>query len=51
MNIFEVEEVENSYTSDLAANLFDVDLNSLEKLSQEVLEVYSGKKKEENKEE
>jgi FtsZ-interacting cell division protein ZipA len=50
MNIFQVEEAEDSYTSDLAANLFEVDLTSLEELSKEVLEVYGGKKTKENKE-
>jgi FtsZ-interacting cell division protein ZipA len=50
MNIFQVEEAEDSLTSDLAANLFEVDLTSLEKLSKEVLGVYSGKKTEENEE-
>ena len=51
MNIFQVDEVEDSYASELAANLFDVDLDSLEKLSKEVQGVYSGKSKEESKEE
>jgi hypothetical protein len=50
MNIFQVEEAEDSLTSDLAANLFEVDLTSLEILSKEVLEVYSGKKTKENEE-
>jgi FtsZ-interacting cell division protein ZipA len=51
MNIFQVEEAEDTLTSELAANLFEVDLTSLEKLSKEVLQVYSGKKIEENEEE
>jgi hypothetical protein len=50
MNIFQVEEAEDTLTSELAANLFEVDLTSLEKLSKEVLQVYSGKKIDENEE-
>ena len=50
MNIFQVEEAEDTLTSELAANLFEVDLTSLGKLSKEVLQVYSGKKIDENEE-
>jgi hypothetical protein len=41
-NVFEIEEEEDSATSDLAANLFDVDLGNIEKLSSEVSEYLNG---------
>lgn len=52
MSVFQVEEVEDTYVSDLAANLFDVDVKSIETLSREMLEVLSGDRpSDDNKEE
>jgi hypothetical protein len=42
MSVFETEETEDSSTSDLAANLFDVDVQNIEKLSSEVAEFLGG---------
>lgn len=42
MSVFETEDAEDSATSDLAANLFDVDVQNIEKLSSEVSEFLNG---------
>ncbi|MHB8085946.1 MAG: hypothetical protein ACYDHZ_08970 [Dehalococcoidia bacterium] len=42
MSVFELEEVEDSATSDLAANLFDVDVENIENLGSEVAEFLGG---------
>jgi hypothetical protein len=42
MSVFESEETEDSATSDLAANLFDVDVQNIERLSSEVAEFLGG---------
>jgi hypothetical protein len=42
MSVFETEETEDSSTADLAANLFDVDVQNIEKLSSEVAEFLGG---------
>jgi ABC-type glycerol-3-phosphate transport system permease component len=42
MSVFELEEVEDSATSDLAANLFDVDVENIEHLGNEVSEFLGG---------
>lgn len=42
MSVFELEEVEDSATSDLAANLFDVDVENIENLGNEVSEFLGG---------
>ncbi|MBN1376345.1 MAG: hypothetical protein JXA01_09330 [Dehalococcoidia bacterium] len=42
MSVFESEEAEDSATSDLAANLFDVDVQNIEKLGSEVSEFLNG---------
>ncbi|MGA2367355.1 MAG: hypothetical protein ABSF74_02125 [Dehalococcoidia bacterium] len=42
MSVFELEEVEDSSTSDLAANLFDVDVENIEHLGNEVSEFLGG---------
>lgn len=42
MSVFELEEVEDSATSDLAANLFDVDVENIEHLGSEVSEFLGG---------
>jgi len=42
MSVFQSEEAEDSSTSDLAANLFDVDLQNIEKLGSEVSEFLGG---------
>lgn len=39
MSVFEVDEAEDSSVSDLAANLFDVDAQHIEKLSAEVAQI------------
>jgi ABC-type glycerol-3-phosphate transport system permease component len=42
MSVFELEEVEDSAASDLAANLFDVDVENIESLGNEVSEFLGG---------
>ena len=42
MSVFETEDAEDSTTSDLAANLFDVDVQNIEKLGSEVSEFLGG---------
>jgi hypothetical protein len=42
MSVFETEDAEDSSTSDLAANLFDVDVQNIEKLGSEVSEYLNG---------
>ena len=42
MSVFQTEDAENSSTSDLAANLFDVDVGNIEKLGSEVSQFLSG---------
>ena len=42
MSVFETEDAEDSSTSDLAANLFDVDVQNIEKLGSEVSEFLGG---------
>jgi len=42
MSVFDTEDAEDSATSDLAANLFDVDLKNIEKLGTEVSEFLGG---------
>ncbi len=42
MSVFQVEDAEDSATSDLAANLFDVDVENIEKLGNEVAEFLGG---------
>lgn len=42
MSVFESEDAEDSSTSDLAANLFDVDVGNIEKLGSEVSQFLSG---------
>ena len=42
MSVFELEEVEDSATSDLAANLFDVDVENIENLGNEVADFLGG---------
>lgn len=44
MSVFESEDAEDSATSDLAANLFDVDVSNIEKLGNEVAQFLSGKR-------
>ena len=44
MSVFESEDAEDSATSDLAANLFDVDVSNIEKLGSEVSQFLSGMK-------
>ena len=44
MSVFESEDAEDSSTSDLAANLFDVDVSNIEKLGSEVSQFLSGKR-------
>ena len=52
MSIFQVEEVEDSYVSDLANKLFDVETSNIQALGLEVLSVFSrGKPADESKEE
>jgi len=52
MSIFQVEEAEDSYVSDLANKLFDVETSNIQALGLEVLSVFSrGKPAEETKEE
>lgn len=52
MSIFQVEEVEDSYVSDLANKLFDVETSNIQALGLEVLSVFSrGKPADETKEE
>ena len=51
MSIFQVEEAEDSYVSDLANKLFDVETSNIQALGLEVLSVFSrGKPAEETKE-
>jgi hypothetical protein len=42
MSVFESEDAEDSSTADLAANLFDVDVQNIEKLGSEVSEFLNG---------
>lgn len=42
MSVFQSEDAEDSSTSDLAANLFDVDVGNIEKLGSEVSQFLSG---------
>ncbi|MCX6005699.1 MAG: hypothetical protein NTZ34_00335 [Chloroflexi bacterium] len=42
MSVFQAEDAEDSSTSDLAANLFDVDVQNIEKLGSEVSEFLGG---------
>jgi beta-mannanase len=42
MSVFQTEDAEDSSTSDLAANLFDVDVQNIEKLGSEVSEYLNG---------
>lgn len=42
MSVFETEETEDSATTDLAANLFDVDVQNIEKLGSEISEFLGG---------
>lgn len=42
MSVFEVEEAEDSSTSDLAANLFDVDIDNITKLGSEISQFLGG---------
>jgi hypothetical protein len=42
MSVFQSEDTEDSSTSDLAANLFDVDVQNIEKLGSEVSEFLGG---------
>jgi hypothetical protein len=42
MSVFQSEDSEDSSTSDLAANLFDVDVGNIEKLGSEVSQFLSG---------
>jgi hypothetical protein len=42
MSVFQSEDAEDSSTSDLAANLFDVDVQNIEKLGSEVSEFLGG---------
>jgi hypothetical protein len=42
MSVFQAEDAEDSTTSDLAANLFDVDVQNIEKLGSEVSEFLGG---------
>jgi hypothetical protein len=42
MSVFQSEDSEDSTTSDLAANLFDVDVGNIEKLGSEVSQFLSG---------
>ena len=42
MSVFQSEDAEDSSTSDLAANLFDVDVQNIEKLGSEISEFLSG---------
>jgi hypothetical protein len=44
MSIFQIEEEEDSYVSDLANKLFDVETRNLQALGLELLEVFSGGK-------
>ena len=44
MSVFESEDAEDSATSDLAANLFDVDVANIEKLGSEVSQFLSGRR-------
>ena len=39
MSVFEVDETEDSTVSDLAANLFDVEAENIEKLGAEVSQI------------
>jgi hypothetical protein len=52
MSIFQVEEAEDSYVSDLANKLFDIETSNIQELGLEVLAVFSvNKTNEESKEE
>lgn len=42
MSVFQAEDAEDSSTSDLAANLFDVDVGNIEKLGSEISQFLSG---------